>query len=310
MAKQFKNVITSVFLACSMLFSGLGLRICVAADINEYHGNGFTILRILDKSNAIPVSYLLTEGRKKLSKTLPDGMCPSSFSTFLIINKDDIVLVDTGNGVKNGGKTQNILQNAGYHPKDITKIVLTHMHPDHLLGVLEKGGKAFPKATVYIGADEFAFWTSKANKAKAPENQARTFDIAEEFARVYKGSIQLFHAGDTLFSWLASEATPGHTSGHTSFSVKDNSITYLLSGDVIHCLAVQVSDPEVTVPWDTDQKLAAQTRRAMLAKTADSNIIVLGAHFPEPGAIRVHQSQRGDYVYQDVQPKNTRDVKP
>ena len=79
---------------------------------------------------------------------------------------------------------------------------------------------------------------------------------------------------------------------------------------MINCHAIQVSDPEVTVPWDTDQKLAVQTRRAMLAKTADSNTIVLGVHFPEPGAIRVHQSPKGDYLYHDVQPKNTRDVKP
>ena len=310
MAKPSKNVFTIAFLVCNLLFSGLFLQLSTAADINEYHSNGFKILRLLDKSNSIPVSYLLTEDRKNLSKTLPDGMCPSSFTTFLIINKDDMVLVDTGNGVNRGGRTQKLLKAVGYHPKDITKIVLTHMHPDHLLGLLEKGDEAFPKATVYIDADEFAFWTSQDNKTKVPENQARTFDMAEEFARIYKGSIQLFHAGETLFSWLASEATPGHTSGHTSFSVQDNSTTYLLSGDVIHCLAIQVSHPEVTVVWDSDQKLAAPTRRAMLAKTADSNTIILGAHFPEPGAIRVSQSPRGDYVYHDVQPKKLRDVRP
>ena len=100
---------------------------------------------------------------------------------------------------------------------------------------------------------------------------------------------------------------PGHTEGHVGFALKKSDGTAsLFGGDFLHCLAVQSRYPEVTVPWDTDQNAARKTREDLLKKVAGTGTVVLGGHFPDPGAVLFIPGSEGGYSYTFVEPSERR----
>ncbi|MBQ7617450.1 MAG: MBL fold metallo-hydrolase [Desulfovibrio sp.] len=296
---MLKPLVYLLLFACLVVYPKTGQ----SAEVNTYTlGPELKILRILDKPNKIGKAYLLGAKDNALDSLLENGLCPSSYSTFLIVKGKDSVLIDTGNGASNQGKTLELLALHGFAPKSIKNIVLTHMHGDHILGLFNGQAKAFPEATVYVEASEYKFWSDRKNMHLAPKGQAKCFDLAEAFKKTYGDKVKLFQAGETLFKFLKTTATPGHTTGHTSFELSLNDQKYLIVGDVLHCLKVQTLMPQVTVPWDTDQNLAIKTREKLLNEVADTQTVILGSHFPEPGAF--HISKNGSsFSYLEVTPK-------
>ena len=214
----------------------------------------------------------------------------SPVNTFLLQWPERTVLIDTGAGKMMGpsaGRLPANLHAAGVAPGEITDVVLTHMHLDHVGGLLDQAGApAFPDAQLWVAEEEIAFWQDDAQKAAAPEQRRSSFDGARQMVRPYADRLHRFPYGE-IMPGLEAIATPGHTPGHTSFLLSSAGAKLLIWGDVVHLQAVQASHPDVSLVFDSDPAQAMQTRRALFDRAANEDLLVNGMHMSFPGFARV-----------------------
>ena len=212
----------------------------------------------------------------------------TSVNGYLINTGSRLVLVDTGAGALFGptlGKLAASLQAAGYKPEQVDDIFITHMHPDHVGGLVSAGALAFPNATLHADQRDADFWLSQANLDQAPADSKGFFQGAMASLNPYvaAGKLQLFAADGEVVPGIRSEASVGHTAGHTSYVVQSQGKRLIVVGDLIHFAAVQLDQPAVTVGFDSDVKAAALARAAVFKQAAKEGALVGAAHLQFPG---------------------------
>lgn len=253
----------------------------LAAVINEYHAGDIRILRLWDSPGGIPENALRGDAAT-INHALANGVCPADFVAFLVLTPNQKTLVDSGKGHALGGGAVDILKQAGIRPEDITDVVLTHLHFDHVGGMVSNGGKTFPNAKIHADAKEWEYWKNYQPQA----NGAPNTEMAKKFIELYQNDAQLFNAGENPMPWLKAIPTPGHTPGHMAYELENAGKTYIFGGDFMHCLDAQAKDPDIYTLWDTDHELAIRSRKELLKRAVQKNGIVLGGHFPQPGAVK------------------------
>jgi len=223
----------------------------------------------------------------------------TAVNAYLVNTGDHLVLVDAGAASCFGPTLGKVLDNvraAGYSPDAIDTVLLTHMHPDHLCGLQGADGKiAFPKATVWAAQEDADFWLSEKIAAAAPEGNQPFFKMARDTMAQYQaaGSFRTFKAGDALLPGVSAMPTHGHTPGHTSYLFSSKSKNLLIWGDIVHSHAVQFLHPDVSIEFDTDQKAAIATRKALFEKAARQGWGIAGAHLPFPGLGHIRKDAKG-----------------
>lgn len=197
---------------------------------------------------------------------LKDGV-PSSISCFLLETEGKKILFDAGLGAAFSQLIPK-LKEAGINPEDLALIYITHMHSDHIGGLLKGDAKVFPNADVYINRVEAEAWQAmNSNNAALPKKVLET----------YKDRLHLFEAGDTLTGGVLSIEAYGHTPGHTVFQ-KDN---ILIIADLMHGAALQMKHPEYSPFFDMDAKAATEARIRIMKYAKDNNLTIYGMHLPE-----------------------------
>lgn len=213
----------------------------------------------------------------------------TAVNAYLIHTGSHLVLVDAGSANCFGpalGQVQENIRAAGYKLEDVDSVLLTHLHPDHLCGVLDKTGQpAFPNATLWAAQEDVDFWLDEKVAAAAPEANKPFFQMAMNAARPYQaaGKFRSFKAGDTLLPGVAVVSSPGHTPGHSAYLFTSGKQQLLVWGDIVHSHAVQFQHPEVSLEFDVDQKQAIATRKARFAQATRAGWAIAGAHLPFPG---------------------------
>jgi len=226
---------------------------------------------------------------------------------YLINTGSRLVLVDAGAGKLYGDALGNILQNmkaAGYDANQVDAVVITHMHGDHIGGLLDASGQpVFPKADIYVSKADNDFWLSQKNADAAPVDRQRHFKSSRNIAAPFieNGKWKTFAAGTELVPGVKAVATPGHTPGHTSFAVESQGQKLLILGDLVHNHAVQFARPDVAIEFDTDQKQAVATRLAVFKEMAQNRELVAGMHLPFPGIGHVGTNGAGAYTWIPVE---------
>jgi glyoxylase-like metal-dependent hydrolase (beta-lactamase superfamily II) len=208
-----------------------------------------------------------------------------SIQPLLIRDGDRVVLIDTGAGGAMGtaGKLQASLTAAGVTPDQVTDILISHDHGDHVGGLVTAAGAlAFPNAVVHIAAADWEHL--QANPAEAA------------LVNAVAAKVQPFAPGAVVAPNITAVALVGHTAGHTGYEIVSGADSLLYVGDALHSSVLSVAHPEWTNAWDIDGVAGVATRESLLERAATQNLRVYGGHFPYPGLGRIEKVGAG-YVF-------------
>lgn len=256
----------------------------------------FEITALSDGTNMLPATKLLqgdTAGiEEALKRNHLGDVVETSHNSFLINTGARLVLIDAGAGTLLGPSTGHLLESlsgAGYRPEQIDELYLTHLHADHVGGLMVGGKRAFPNAIARADKRDIDFWLSEANMRAAPPEAKRFFQAATQSLTPYMsaGKLAVFEGDTDLLPGVRAQAAYGHTPGHTMYVVENKGEKIILWGDVVHVAAVQFKDPSVTIQYDENASAAEKVHEVAFADAAENGYIVGGAHIAFPGLGRV-----------------------
>ncbi|HEX3757929.1 MAG TPA: MBL fold metallo-hydrolase [Kofleriaceae bacterium] len=252
----------------------------------------FEVTALSDGTADLPMDQLLSNtAPDKVKKALTDHFLKAptetSINAFVVNTGTKLVMIDAGAGVFFGptvGKTVASLKAAGYKPEQIDEIYITHMHADHVGGLVASNKAVFPNATIRAGKAEGEFWLTQANMDKAPDQMKDFFKGAMAAMKPYAKKYKPIEGDDVeLVPGIHALATPGHTPGHEIYSIESKGEKMVFCGDLMHVAAVQFADPSVTIQFDSDPKSAAPQRQKLYADAAAKGYYVAFAHVSFPG---------------------------
>jgi glyoxylase-like metal-dependent hydrolase (beta-lactamase superfamily II) len=207
---------------------------------------------------------------------------------FLINTGTHLVLVDTGSGAFYGpsfGRLITNLKAAGYTPEQVDEVYITHMHADHLGGLVANGKAVFTHAIVRAAEAEGDYWLNEKNAEAAPTESKGFFTIAAQSMSPYiaAGRYKPFKTDIELVPGVRAINTAGHTPGHTAYLISSKGESLILWGDLMHVAAVQVPDPTIAFLYDVESQAASAQRMRIFSEAASTRSLVGGAHLPFPG---------------------------
>jgi len=214
---------------------------------------------------------------------------------YLVRSGGRTILIDAGaGGFKQwGGQLKTNLLLVGIQPSEIDAILLTHAHPDHVGGLMDASGEAvFPSAELIAHHLEVAFWQDDGNLSRAPERARGNFLVARQAFEGYRDRLRTFDAGEVL-PGMTAVPLPGHTAGHTGYRLESGGQNLLVWGDIVHFPQIQIPRPEVSIAFDQDAHLAAETRARLLDCVAAEQLLIAGMHLGEPGFAQVGRTGTG-----------------
>jgi glyoxylase-like metal-dependent hydrolase (beta-lactamase superfamily II) len=304
LAVAFTASIVGYTLVSKSSFAEAPMQKTQAPGFYRFSIGAFEVTAVSDGTVKLPVKNLLSNttpekvdaALKKYS--LPD-VVETSVNAYLVNTGSKLVLIDTGAAGLFGPTLGNLLSNikaAGYAPEQVDEIYITHMHPDHVGGLMAGDKIAFPNATLRIDKADVDFWLNEANLNAAPKENKGFFQGAMASVNPYlkAGKLKTFTANMELVPGVKSVATHGHTAGHNIFSIESQGEKLVLWGDLMHVAAVQFDDPSVTIGFDTDTKDAAMQRKTAYADAAKGGYLVGSSHIAFPGVGRLRAGPLAD----------------
>jgi glyoxylase-like metal-dependent hydrolase (beta-lactamase superfamily II) len=229
----------------------------------------------------------------------PTDMIPTSVNGFLINTGSKLILIDSGCGGFFGpsfGQLMGNLKASGYSPEQVDEVEITHMHTDHLGGVVTADGKAaFPQATLRMDQKDADFWLKSENAKNAPDQVKEMVANAIKAVAPYQaaGQFKPFPGSTEIAPGIHAISAYGHTPGHTAYSIESKGQKLLLVGDLIHIEALQFPDPGISMKFDSDTGKALTERKKLLADAAKNRYFFGAAHLPFPGIGHVQASKPG-----------------
>lgn len=265
---------------------------------------------VSDGANTFPLSEGFVANVKKddVSAALDKAFLPKDkvtihFAPLVINSGGKVIVIDTGNGAtafaNSKGKVGLFAMNmmaAGFDPKTVDMVVISHFHGDHVNGLLAADGTpAFPNAEVLVPAAEYKFWMDDGEMSRAS---------GDRMTGLFKNNRNIFEAGlkkkVTPYEWgkdvapglLAVEAI-GHTPGHTSYVLSSGDDKVFIQSDVTNLPALFATNPGWHLMFDQDPKQAETTRRKVYDMLAAEKMRVQGFHYPFPGLGNIQKDGDG-----------------
>jgi glyoxylase-like metal-dependent hydrolase (beta-lactamase superfamily II) len=218
-----------------------------------------------------------------------------------IVNTGDkLILFDTGMGTskmfgQTTGRQQKSMAEAGIKPGDIDAVVLSHAHIDHIGGIVGADGKPlFPNAQYYITQSDFDFWTDEGKLG----GDFKDFVVhARKNLMPVRDRIVFIKDGQEFLPGVQAIGAPGHTVGHTIFTVSSAGKSFVFLGDLSHHPVLLLEKPRMEFSYDTDPKQAAATRVKLLDMIAANKLPVMSYHYAWPGYGHVAKTGEGFHYY-------------
>jgi glyoxylase-like metal-dependent hydrolase (beta-lactamase superfamily II) len=220
-----------------------------------------------------------------------NGMLELTLGGFLIRSGDRVAIIDAGIGqsplpLLQGGAFLESLASHGIGPEEVTDVIFTHLHFDHIGWASRDGVPVFPNATYRCDARDWEYFVTP-----PPELAAQPIDEANPLAPlVAPGSgrpllepvahrLDAWDGDASLLPGLDVRLAPGHTPGSGVMVVSSGTARAVLLGDVAHC-PVELLEDEWAGIGDVDPELARRTRVAMMREYEGLDVPITASHFP------------------------------
>lgn len=199
---------------------------------------------------------------------IPTDQAQFFFTPTVVNTGSELVLFDTG---LNPDGITSALAAAGYTPDQVDVVVITHMHGDHIGGLMGEGGATFPNARYVTASAEYDHWAAAGNER---------FDTN---MRPLAEKTEMIGDGASVASGITAMAAHGHTPGHTAWMIESGGRQLLIAADFANHYIWSVGHPDWEVKFDMDKQAAAATRRRLLGMLAADKVPFVGYHMPWPG---------------------------
>jgi glyoxylase-like metal-dependent hydrolase (beta-lactamase superfamily II) len=198
---------------------------------------------------------------------IPTDRAQNFFTPTVVNTGAELVLFDTG--LNPEGITATLAA-AGYTPDQVDVVVLTHMHGDHIGGLMGAAGPTFANARYVTGSTEHNHWSGTDN---------------EGFAKNVKplaDKMTFLDDGGAVAGGITAMATPGHTPGHMAYMIESDGQRLVLTADACNHYVWSLARPDWEVRFDMDKPTAAATRKSLFGMIAADRIPFIGYHMPFP----------------------------
>jgi glyoxylase-like metal-dependent hydrolase (beta-lactamase superfamily II) len=210
----------------------------------------------------------------------PTDKIPLPVDALLLRMPGHLILLDAGWGSEGHGVLRQSLASIGISADQITDILITHSHSDHVGGLVDAQGRSiFGKATIRMSANEWLFMQSQ--------------DDTRAVASAIKTQLQTFEPGRPILPGITPLALYGHTPGHVGYEIVSRGARLLDIGDLAHSSIISVAKPDWTTDYDNDKAQGARQRRQELEQLAATHELIFAPHFPFPGVGRIAQAGDG-----------------
>ena len=272
----------------------VGLRPAQALQIGEA-----VLTTVSDGNLVLPLSFsypnapqdeliaLLEANGQPTDSLMPDCNVP------ILKTGDRLIMFDVGSGANfmpTAGRLIENMEEAGFDPADVTDVVFTHGHPDHLWGLIDDFDEiVFPNASFHMGRTEWEFWRDPGTVDAMPEAR-KTFAVGAQNRLSYlEDMITLFEPGAEVLPGVEAVDTAGHTPGHMSYMLHGGAEPVLVAGDAILHFAVSFEHPGWPSGSDQDPEMGIATRKKLLDRLASDKAKLTAYHLPTPGEGRVER---------------------
>lgn len=253
---------------------------------NKGHAEGF----IRNATVAETKAALEAAGRPPEDLAIP-------FTITFVKTPDGVVMFDAGTGgqlAPTAGKLAANMKKAGIEASDIKTIILTHFHPDHIFGLMERetNAQVYPDARIIAPQAEYDFWVDESVFNKLPEGRHGLAKRIQATFPTWK-NFERFEGEKEVVKGITAVEAHGHTAGHTAFLVAAGNEQVMVLADTANIPALFVRNPGWHVVFDADPQKAEAARRRLFDRAVADKTIVTGYHFGMPGAGRIQTDGDG-----------------
>jgi glyoxylase-like metal-dependent hydrolase (beta-lactamase superfamily II) len=256
----------------------------------------FTVTTVFDgftpRANPGRTGMVANQPAEAVDRALAEALLPTArldnpFTVTFLDTGKQVIAFDTGTGGGQLSGTSGLLEHnmeaAGIEPEQVSQIVFSHFHADHITGLTTKDNAAvFPNAEVAVPAVEWAFWADESNSGRVPENQRGTFANVRRRFGPYQAKLRQFAWGAELVPGVRALAAPGHTPGHTVFQVTDGAEQLFVMADTSSRPELFLRYPGWFSGFDIDGPMASESRRKLFGRVAAERARITAYHFPFP----------------------------
>jgi len=218
---------------------------------------------------------------------LTDAFLTLPFTVSVIKQGDEVILCDAGTGgqvVPTAGKFLDSFKAAGFDPAKVGKILISHCHPDHIFGLMEKDTNApvYANAEILISDVEYKWWTDPSLIDKVPDDRKPLVKCIQATFPTWKNITQVSGEKEVA-KGLRFVETPGHTPGHRAFHLASGNAQHMFSNDTMYMPALNVAHPDWMGAYDQDGPTAVNSRQKLMDRLVAEKLGLSGYHFPFPG---------------------------
>jgi glyoxylase-like metal-dependent hydrolase (beta-lactamase superfamily II) len=263
----------------------------------------FTVTALTDGYADMPYSYFPGRSVSEVEKAATAQFVSRSggvrflFNQYLIEDGERRILVDTGpaGSIGQTGALPQAFAALGLRRDQVDAVIVTHMHEDHMGGLIAGGQNNFPNAELYIDRRDIVHWTDAAKRSAAPDYLQNSFRMSAEVVRLYP-RLQAIDGQREITRGVSIVDLTGHTPGHIGVRIEDGGQSLIMVSDmlfpVVHPLATDVG-----FLFEQDRAAAQAMRDRFFPQAAAEGGLIAATHMPFPGLGRI-VSDRGQLRWQ------------